>query len=101
MSVKNITLVDHMNDQDSPINAKLKSTLNRFFKQYPETAEGCIIRRDWDGYEYVLIIEESSLYYHLQGEYGWAIHTAFHNEFVNSGFYPEMINSCQIAFYKD
>lgn len=101
MSAKTLTPVDKMNDWGSTINGKLKTALNRFFKLYPDTAEGCVIRKDWDGYKYMLIIEESSLYYHLQGEYGWDIHTAFYNAFDNTGWHFEMVNSCQIAFYKD
>lgn len=92
---------DIINDQSVTINPKLKTALNRFFKEYDSCLEFCILRKDWDGAPYALIIEESDLYYHLQGEYGWTIHTAFHEAFKGTGYHPEMINSCVVGFYKD
>jgi hypothetical protein len=89
-----------MNDQRSPINPKLKKALNKFFSEV-DCASGCILRKDWEGADYALIIEESDLYYHLQGEYGWNVHTAFHKAFDGTGFFPEMQNSCVVGFYKD
>lgn len=91
----------NMNDQGSPINSKLKKVLNSFFSKHPECAERCILRKDFNHAPYSLIIEESDLYYHLQGEYGWSIHTAFHDAFKGSDWYFEPQNSCVINFYKD
>ena len=93
--------VDEINDFNDPINNKLKGALNKFFKKYPSAVEGCILRKDWDGAPYALIIESSSLYHYLQGEYGWEAHTTFHNIFVGTGWFPEMMNSCVVGFYKD
>jgi hypothetical protein len=99
--MRNPSAVDSINDHDERINGKLKSALNKFFKRYPNTIEGCILRKNWDGADYALIIESSDLYYHLQGVYGWTVHTDFYNSFGSTGFHPEMQNSCTVGFYKD
>lgn len=84
--------------------AKLKSALNHFFNLHDEVVDGLIFQPGYmqgSNAPVVLIIESSFLYDYLQGDYGWAMHTAWHNQFDGSGYYPEMINSCQIAFYKE
>lgn len=98
--VDTIDFVEEMNDQSAKIDAKLKKTLNAFFQRHPDLARECILRRDWDGAPYALIFEGSDLYYHMQGEYGWDIHTDFNNSFDNTDFYPELQNSCTAGFYK-
>lgn len=95
-----MTAVDHINDFEDSINGKLKKALNAFFKKYPSCVEGCILRKDWDGADYALIIEESDLYSYLSGEYGWDVHTDFHNAFDNTDYFPEKMNSCVVGFYK-
>lgn len=100
--MKTPSAVDSINDHQERINGKLKSALNKFFKRHPECVEGCILRKNWDRADYALIIESSDLYYHLNGiDYGWAVHTDFHNSFRDTGYFPEMQNSCTIGFYKD
>ncbi len=96
-----MSAVDTINEDKEPINRKLKAALNKFFKQYPNSVEGCILKKDWERADYALIIESSDLYHYLQGEYGWDVHTAFHNAFDGTGFFPEMQNSCVVGFYKD
>lgn len=90
-----------MNDQMSKINPKLKKALNKFFTEYEDCIEGCIIRKDFDGADYSLIIESSNLYRYLSGEYGWSIHTKFYEAFDGSGYFAEAKNSCVINFYKE
>jgi hypothetical protein len=89
------------NDQRVSVNRQLKAALNRFFTKHPSYAEGCVIRKDFDGAPYALVVESSMLYDALQGEYGWSIHTAFYNSFNDTGFHPEMMNACVVGFYKD
>ena len=101
MSIKRIDFVKQINDHNSPINPKLKKALNDFFNEFYLCVEGCILRRDWEGADYALIIESSNLYSYLSGEYGWNVHTAFHEAFDKSGFFPENINSCVVGFYKN
>jgi len=112
-----IDYVEKINDHREPINRSLKSKLNKFFKQFPHLVEGCILRKNFDRASYALILEGSDLYNELNdgiGEYAyamfeqngtkpntWAVHTAFHNAFNGSGYFPEMINSCVVGFYKD
>ena len=93
--------VAEINDFDATINGKLKTKLNSFFNKNPEYAEGCILRKDWDGAPYALIIESSMLYSALSGEFGWNTHTKFYDTFIASGWIAEPMNSCVIGFYKD
>lgn len=93
--------VNKMNDQGTVTPRKVSATLNAFFKKYPDYADGCIIRNDWDGYKCMLIIESSLMYSALMGEYGWGVHDDFYTSFEGTGWHPEMINSCQVGFYKD
>lgn len=87
---------------DFPVNRKLKSALNKFFNKYDYMLDECIFRKNWEGANYALIIEGSSLFHHLNGYSGsWDIHTEFYNAFDKCGFHPEMMNSCVVAFYKD
>jgi len=93
--------VNQINDQRTVTPRAVSSCFNKFFKKHPDLVDGCIIRNDWDSYKCMLIIESSDLYHYMQGSYGWEIHADFYNAFEGSGWYPEMINSCQIGFYKD
>lgn len=100
---KHIDYVEQINDRCDLIPAKLKKALNSFFNSVEGSAEGCIIRTNWNDYSasVVLIIESSIMYDYLQGEYGWSVHTKFYNAFSGTGYHPEMINSCVVGFYKD
>jgi hypothetical protein len=90
-----------INDHQVKVPAKLKKALNTFFARV-DCVEGCLIRKDWDHHApYALIIESSTLYHYLEGEYGWDVHTIFYNSFKNTGYHPEMLNSCVVGFYKD
>lgn len=91
--------VSQINDQNARINPSLKKALNKFFKEV-DCVEGCILRRDWDGRPYTLIIESSYLYDYLSGEFGWSIHDKFFKSFEKCDYSPEMVNSCVVGFYK-
>jgi hypothetical protein len=95
--------VKEINDFGEPINRTLKARLNKFFKKYPDYAEGCILRKDWERADYALIIESSYLHEFLNYGYsvGWTVHSDFHDAFKDSGFFPEMQNSCVVGFYRD
>lgn len=93
------TYTEHVGDSKIP--RKFRKALDAFFSRHPELAEGCVLRSPWDGAPIALIIESSTLYDHLQGEYGWDVHTDFHNAFKGTGYFPEMMNSCTVGFYKD
>jgi hypothetical protein len=94
-------LVKTINDFEVKLPAKLKKALNKFFNEV-DCAEGCTIRGGWDyNAPYALIIESSSLYHYLQGEYGWDVHTKFYNAFKGTGYHPDMLDSCTVGFYKD
>ena len=93
---------DKMCDQGKErVNRSLRTTINKFFKKYPDYAESCIFRKDWDGREYTLIIEDSLMWSALNGEYGWDIYTAWHKAFDGCEYYPEMQNSCVVNFWKN
>lgn len=95
-----IDYVEQINDQGGKVPAKLKKALNKFFADV-DCVDGCVIRVDWDDRPISLIIESSDLYSYLSGEYGWEVHTKFHNAFDGTGYFPEMVNSCVVGFYKD
>jgi hypothetical protein len=95
-----IDYVEKMMDQGGKVPAKLKKALNKFFSEV-DCSEGCIIRVNWDGHPICLIFESSDLYSYLSGEFGWGVHTKFHDAFAGTGYYPEMVNSCVVSFYKD
>lgn len=108
--------VQNINTKNAKIPAKLKSALNKFFKKNEFIADGCILLKDFDRAPFALVIESSALYEELNYGGGdwiydaralglkvepWGVHTEFHNAFKNSGYAPEMINSCVVGFYKD
>lgn len=99
-----IDYIKSINDLDVKFPSKTKkliTALNKFFNQYPLLVDGCLIRSNWDDVDIALIIESSTLYHYLQGEYGWEMHTKFYNSFDNTGYHPDPINDCVIGFYKD
>ena len=75
------------------------------------------MKKDFDGAQYALIIESSSLYQELN--YGcsdgvidlfesmgtpinmWQVHSDFFDAFSKTGFCAEMMNSCVVGFYKN
>lgn len=104
--------VAEMNDKNIKVPKKLREILNKFFSDVDYTGgdkdfgyhKDCVIRggdHEETGAVLCLIIESSIMYHAMQGEYGWEVHTKFHEAFVGSGYSFEMANSCVICFYED
>lgn len=100
-------MIDYLtgiNDWRVKVPAKLGKALNKYFSKWEYAADGCKLREGshvGSAAPLCLIIEESSMYHYMQGEYGWEAHTDWHNAFNGTGWHPEMQNSCVICFYKD
>ena len=80
-----IDYVPSINDWKVKVPAPIKKVLNKYFNKWEYAADGCHLREGSDvgsTAKICLVIEESSMYHYMQGEFGWEAHTDWHNTYT-------------------